>query len=304
MGWQDELYNPKEGTVLGRTFGSWVRILAFYAVYYTFLFCLFYAFTIYWYQGTLPEAGSGTRPYIGTRLDQPGCQVYPLKQLQDYKEGPHPKKISIKMGGDSKLNHYVSSAEYNAELYSHLQAKVGQFDCKTQQSAQDAKGKQSNCQVPDGPTKQQIDNQMQAHKPMVSFEVNRIIGWKPINNHPIRFTCTAFNVKEGVEAADKADWKFESALVESTIPSYYYPFLGQSEDEAVKKEYGYTKPYVAFYISYKNGKAWTKGEYHNFRCNVIADNISQLSGKKQPTAADADLIKLAVGVVEFGIKFI
>jgi len=86
-------YDSKNGTILGRNCASWTKILAFYAVYYTFLGFLFYG-TIKVYPTTQGQyvdvAGEKQligKPYIFTRTDQPGMDVWPHQAVQGNDDG-------------------------------------------------------------------------------------------------------------------------------------------------------------------------------------------------------------------------
>ena len=88
------IFNPKEGTFLGRTAGSWGRILFFYLIYYSFLGLLFWG-TIELINYRIKNINEGEFPAINTRLDEPGLTVYPhntiigdeLNEQLDYSYG-------------------------------------------------------------------------------------------------------------------------------------------------------------------------------------------------------------------------
>merc|ERR1711997_250844 len=79
----DALYDQKTGLVLGRDGRSWAKILAFYAVYYTFLGFLFYGFTITWYLGSNTTPVGGAPIVRNSRLDQPGAAVHPFTERME-----------------------------------------------------------------------------------------------------------------------------------------------------------------------------------------------------------------------------
>lgn len=66
------VYNPNDGTVLGRGGKSWGRLLVFYTFYYIFLACLFYASITICYNCLDKET-----PYFQTRLENPGVTIQP-----------------------------------------------------------------------------------------------------------------------------------------------------------------------------------------------------------------------------------
>lgn len=66
------VYNPNEGTVLGRGGKSWGRLLVFYTFYYLFLACLFIASITICFNCLDKET-----PYYQTRLESPGVTIQP-----------------------------------------------------------------------------------------------------------------------------------------------------------------------------------------------------------------------------------
>jgi len=81
MGW-DAVYNSEEGTFLGRTAMSWLKILTFYAFYYTFLGFLFYGsvqigMTRITNKDIMGKDRGMDMPVLKTRTDQPGVDAWP-----------------------------------------------------------------------------------------------------------------------------------------------------------------------------------------------------------------------------------
>merc|ERR1712071_116996 len=319
----DELYNPQEGTVLGRTAGSWAKILVFYGVYYSFLFVLFYVFTIVGYQGTLPEAMAGKKPYVNTRTDQPGAAVHPFNELRDFKRGAYPNEVVIDENDD---NNYVNSTNYVNQLEQifaarrKLNERSEAVKCDDTNNAEEA-GSQRLCKLDTIPDIEIIrKNLVDRRKPMVVVDLNKIIGWKPrniANQKPIRaktspnsaikdavfLDCYQWKVKAG-EKAKEQEFVFKFPNGRNFIEPYYFPFVGDKEDNP------YNKPFIAFYVEMKektDGKgAWVPGTQYNFRCEIYADNISRptmVDGKVSREKADQDLVNMAIGVVQFDIQF-
>lgn len=85
MGWES-VYDSEKGTFLGRTALSWVKILGFYAIYYTLLGFLFYGSVKL---GMLRIDNSNilglTRgintPVVRSRTDQPGVDAWPQNMV-------------------------------------------------------------------------------------------------------------------------------------------------------------------------------------------------------------------------------
>merc|ERR1711981_1252739 len=103
MGLSDALFDDN-GNFLGRTLQSWAKILGFYAVYYSFLAVLFYAFTVTYYleSRVLSTFPVGGKPAIANpRLDMPGAVVHPFKELMD----------------DGDINRFVMTEKFIQEKY-------------------------------------------------------------------------------------------------------------------------------------------------------------------------------------------
>lgn len=88
----ETFYNAQEGTVLGRTCGSWTKILGFYLIYYTFLGFLFYGSVQVGMLRIESETVSGKtrglgQPVIVTRTDQPGIDAWPQNMLIEDEQG-------------------------------------------------------------------------------------------------------------------------------------------------------------------------------------------------------------------------
>jgi hypothetical protein len=87
MGW-DAVYNSEEGTFLGRTAMSWLKILTFYAFYYTFLGFLFYGsvqigMTRITNKDIMGKDRGMDMPVLKTRTDQPGVDAWPQNADRD-----------------------------------------------------------------------------------------------------------------------------------------------------------------------------------------------------------------------------
>jgi len=104
----ETFYNAQEGTVLGRTCGSWTKILGFYLVYYTFLGFLFYgSVQVGMLRIDSAELYGKTRglgkPVIKTRTDQPGVDAWPQNMLIEDTQGlEFPLQQFEKKYGDKK----------------------------------------------------------------------------------------------------------------------------------------------------------------------------------------------------------
>lgn len=115
----ETFYNAQEGTVLGRTCGSWTKILGFYLVYYTFLGFLFYGSVQVGMlridsQEILGKTRGVGKPVINTRTDQPGVDAWPQNMLIEDTQGlEFPLDEFKKTYGDKKDQYptYVQKLE-------------------------------------------------------------------------------------------------------------------------------------------------------------------------------------------------
>jgi len=115
----EAVYDANAGTFLGRTAGSWFKILGFYAIYYTLLGFLFYASVLI---GMIRNEnmelfgrtrGIGTPP-TRTRTDQPGVDAWPQQMVIDDNQGQEFELATYeKKYGDSKNDYpiYVKKVE-------------------------------------------------------------------------------------------------------------------------------------------------------------------------------------------------
>jgi len=317
----DALYDQKTGLVLGRDGKSWARILAFYAVYYTFLGFLFYGFTITWYLGSHTTPVGGAPIVRNSRLDQPGAAVHPFtERMEDGavnklvfgngKEGT----ITPQAYCDSLAEFYESKAELNEEATDcSILGNAKGSTCQVSTALKladnaDFNGRDLNSAI--------CESYLKESKPMFAIDVNKIVNWTP-SAEGIGFDCYEYDTKSG-EKLEEQNFEFVWTSASDRIAAYYYPFAGVSSRQLVKLPIDartserdsescdtdecsvnvpYNKPFVGGYV---------KGEFNSiagnmFRCDVINAKINRFAGLSQE--AQADLRKLGIGFVEFGFKF-
>jgi len=88
----EAVYDANAGTFLGRTAGSWFKILGFYAIYYTLLGFLFYGSVLLGMvripnQDILGKTRGVGSPVIRTRTDQPGVDAWPQQMVIEDNQG-------------------------------------------------------------------------------------------------------------------------------------------------------------------------------------------------------------------------
>merc|ERR1739848_352316 len=292
----DTIYDQKTGLVLGRDGKSWAKILAFYAVYYTFLGFLFYGFTITWYQGSRTTPVGGAPIVANSRLDQPGAAVHPFKERM---EDGAKNKLVIGSGKEA-----ISADAYCTTLAEFYQAKAelngkGAVDCSSAEFSpavgtcevstalklegnEDANGKPFNSAT--------CVSYMNDNKPMFAIDINKIVNWTP-SAEGIGLDCYEYDAAEGTKLKEQ-NFEFIWTTESNRIPAYYYPFSGVSSAQLVKlpidartKERDsescdtdlcannkpYNKPFVGGYVQ---GINQTKITDNMFRCDVLNSKIN------------------------------
>jgi len=278
------LYDSENGTLLGRTAGSWARILGFYAVYYSFLACLFYGFLAFYKSNLPPTDRDG--PVIKSRLDQPGAGVWPHNDFRDDRD-------------NLEFNLKANEAEYVEYSKAFAQNYV---DSSTF----------TNDNLPvvynPGNVIQDIDFAAQAQKgePVVFIALNKIIGWYPINRNSypenlpansfvkdsVYFDC--YNVKDNEIVNDFKVVPYEGT--EIFIESKWFNF-----NPAITSPASYKKPFVAMKVV-SNGGDLKDGQNHQFKCRILADNI-QGAPMDDWFNEQNDQAKVKVGSVTFGFSY-
>lgn len=316
--WQEEIYDSDAGTVFGRDKSSWAKILLFYAVYYSFLFCLFYAFTFKWYEGKQPEPWTGKRPTVGTRLDQPGGSIQPINNFTDGRVSARPLQLTLKTTkakGSVTYEHYSEVLNAYFDEKDRLNEKANAKDCGAVNSTYTANkfANQQTCKTYERPkTAPEVVADVREKKPIIALELNKIIDWYPRHRgigaisddlkspeyeNGVYIDCYQWNAKKA--ELKKDDTVKIEYLTPRVLKQSMFPFLGRKVDEP--HDYEYNKPYVAVQIS--RSKSWGD-EFADFRCDFIADNLSkQSSFAKEYDSAAKKLVDLFVGTVEFGFKF-
>jgi len=341
-GFQDFLYNPEDGTVMGRNFNSWAKILTFYAIYYSGLFVLFYVFTIQYYSNSVPTVSEGNAPFVKTRTDQPGAHVYPFERTT--RDSARWSQVTLTDKEAAKVTSYAQYEEYlNDYFQKKRDANKEAVVCETAAADWDDKakkwGKQKKCQVMAPPTNIQVKAAMAAKHPFVALELNKIIGWQPKNRfnvpdkvpiaiealtknqNAVYVTCVQYDSKNG-KVAEKPTGtvKFWNKLTKKAdldfgvIQAGFFPFSGNT---ATNQDPGscpagssgcgdsvYNKPYVVAQVA-PIGDKWAQPEesdFAEFRCEFWADNLDRPSQLKDKDVAKEAAYR-AIGVADFGFHF-
>jgi len=315
-----EVLWDEDGNFLGRDFKSWAKILGFYAVYYSFLGCLFYGFTITYYleSKVLTASPVGGKPAVANpRLDMPGAVVHPFKEMSEARGDVN----RMSMDADT-IEDYCGKLGAFFEGKKTLNENAKAADC----SEDGSNTSNAVCKVNTGDLSvTKCAKHMAKKQPMFTIDINKIIGWSP-NNVGIHFNCYEYN-KETALKLEKQEYEIKFEEVASSIPSHFFPYNGVSKDQLIRLPIGqqkhgnkdqsepcetdqcvnnlpFNKPFVAGIIQKSESEGLDDKE-HMFRCDILSDKITQqqYSKKEADVARDKELRGLGLGFVEFGFQF-
>jgi len=180
-----EFYNAEKGTVLGRNLTSWLKILAFYVCYFTFLAGLFTA-SVQMMEKQLP----GDKPMRQTRLNVPGIHYFPAFDMKD----PDQKsRLSDNEGISFAYNDGEVTGDNGYDYYVNATQKV--MDTYTNSSdAPDHKDFNLETLGPCSPMKSGYQYGWDQGQPCIYFRINRVIDWEPVGlfepEHDSNFNLT------------------------------------------------------------------------------------------------------------------
>lgn len=155
-------YDSEEGTVFGRTFESWVKIIFFYTVYYSCLAAFAYYFlgTYQTQMITLPDASETARPRTQNRVATPGLATYPMLE-----------KITL----DANRQNAV---EYMDDVNDYLMSYANDSSSKSDVSPAKL-GKCSPVCVSADCEETPLLESYQNGEPCIIYSLNKVIGWRP-----------------------------------------------------------------------------------------------------------------------------
>ena len=316
-----------QGTFLGRTTASWVKIMGFYVVYYTFLAGLIY-FSVTSYADKLVQPGSNKAPKIVTRVDMPGSSVEPFNTIDSAIDGDGMIKLSFKDDSAKGNKAYLDAFD----AFSKTIVTENTINCLGQ-SAEVKTPADGPCAVSNGKFLNEtvirnLPQDLKDGQPTVAVMLNKVIGWTPINgygldNYPGRFfqnsvqiQCAETLLTGEIVAADQSNFKVDLIGNELSLLSGYYPYQGGDKNAVKSKNVAYIKPFVLAQIKLKEGvekkEAWktADGAFKYFRCQFFAENIDKPKvGKEFNEGTPAvkswstDLTALKIGFVEFGFSY-
>jgi len=174
------VYNPSEGTVLGRGGKSWGRLVVFYTFYYAFLALLLWASLTICYNCLDHE-----KPYFQTRLENPGVTIQPKL----YSKISLEKDIHYSVSDPSSYEKYTGQLTdflepYNASLQTSDEEWM---DCDNMLArdydsewSEDHPDKVCRISTEDLGACGKGDYGYGEGKPCVLVKLNRVIDWTPV----------------------------------------------------------------------------------------------------------------------------
>ncbi|PNF41571.1 Sodium/potassium-transporting ATPase subunit beta-2 [Cryptotermes secundus] len=277
------LYNPKTGAVLGRTAGSWLKIIIFYLTFYFFL-AAFFALAMWMFMQTIND--DGPKYYLDDSIigTSPGLGFRPLSM-------EHEGSTLIWYNASSKNNHknWTMNLDTFLEGYKNQTNNSDVVRCDYGNKP----GHNEVCNVPVDnwdPCTSENDFDFVNSRPCVFIKLNKILKWEPeyyksvkdlpsqmpkdlrehierMAKNSTKFLNTVWVSCEGQYPADKEFIGTVEYIPDQGFPGYYYPFLGTKT---------YLSPLVA--VHFKNisrnvlvsveCKAWAHNIVHDRRDRI------------------------------------
>lgn len=262
------LYNSETGACLGRTPGSWAKLITFYLIYYSLL-AGFFAICIAVFFTTLDKDRPRQTGYDSLVKGNPGMGFRPMPDVDS-------TLIRFEQGKPSSYKMYTDHIQAFLEQYEN-EAQEGEDFIDCDNLKEDDRDLKKVCRfkvdkLGDECTWQK-DYGYDEGTPCVLLKLNKVYNWRPeeypngtipegmpeggeLNPGHITITC------EGENPGDKENMGPVEFYPPEGLPIQYYPYLNQR---------GYRQPIVfAKFARPKEGvvmqiwcKAWASNIYHH-----------------------------------------
>jgi len=311
--------NEGKSSFLGRDASSWLRIIGFYIVYYSFLAILI-LFFIQVYESYLPKPG-GNSPKIVTRIDQPGASAMPFHGIESSIDGDNSVLEISTSGNDTNSKLYVTQMKEFLKKYNNKHTD----ECIKPEDVTKKTCTVANAQLL---TPKMVAEGIQNHKPIFTISLNKVYDWTPLNRNldnidkysehmefkknSVYFRCYESELNGAEIAKSKFTVKY---LGEKGLKSTYFPYKA-NDKKTGNETVIYQKPFIIGQIvplGKNPADAWkleSKQKNKFFRCVVDADNIESpkvgddFTNHPEDRGWSNDLTKLRIGYAQFGIKYI
>lgn len=279
-GFKHFLWNSETSELLGRTGGSWAKILLFYVIFYAALAGFFAAIFAVFYQ-TLDESKPKWQLDNGLIGSNPGLGFRPMPPESNVES----TLVWFESANEKNIEYWITALDEFLEVYKKedKEAEKNRMDCNAQNHPKDGKV----CRVDVSPSNFGActkENQYGYNKasPCVFLKLNKIYGWNPEffnktstlpenmpqdlqdqiagiseddkNHEMIWVSC------EGENPADIENLGPINYIPKRGFPGYYFPFMNQK---------GYQPPVLA--INFERPKT---GVLINIECKAWARNIA------------------------------
>lgn len=279
------LYNSENGTVMGRTGMSWLKIGVFYLIFYLFLAGWFAVMMTIFYQTLDVEVSPTYTPGDGSSiLRHPALGFRPLPR----RENVESTLIWYKSRNPDDVNYWVKELNDFIRQYEGTQAKSGQnvIDCSPDRYPNEDEVCKFDDQLLGSKCQKNEKWGYELNTPCVILKLNRMINWRPdvytsVDELPaempqdLKYHISNETVKNG-GVVPKMVWiscKGENPADEEYIgpleytpyqgfQDYYFPFRNTPGYLApiVAVEFTRPEPYVLINIECK---AWAKNIVHD-----------------------------------------
>ncbi|XP_078389954.1 sodium/potassium-transporting ATPase subunit beta-2-like [Cetorhinus maximus] len=251
--WREFLWNPRTQEFLGRTGSSWVLILLFYVVFYTFLTGLF-SLTMWVMLQTVNEY----TPKYQDRITNPGLMIRP--KTESLFVGFNVIQEATWQSYVNALNAYLDSYNDSVQVSTNDQCKPGKY--YLQEDSGDVRNTpKRSCQFNRtmlGPCSG-IEDKTYGYsegKPCIFIKMNKIIGFLPGEGKTPYVSC------EGKVRDTNNVRELQYFPPNGTLDLMYFPYYGK------KAHVNYTQPLVA--VKFVN---ITRNIDVNIECKVYGSNV-------------------------------
>lgn len=278
-GFKQFLWNGETSECLGRTGGSWAKILLFYIIFYAALAGFFAAMLAVFYQ-TLDPSKPKWMLDNGLIGSNPGLGFRPMPEESNVES----TLVWFEAANEDNTKHWISALDEFLAPYAKPD-KHKREKCTPESGTKEGKV----CEVDvSAESFQQCTSDKQygysSASPCVFLKLNKIYDWEPVfyntsndlpENMPedLRDHIAKFDGKdkrgnmiwiscEGENPADIENLGHINYIPDRGFPGYYYPFTNQKGYQAPVLAINFERPKTGVLINIEC-KAWARNIYHD-----------------------------------------
>ncbi|XP_055340206.1 sodium/potassium-transporting ATPase subunit beta-2-like [Paramacrobiotus metropolitanus] len=241
---QTFLYNPKDGTVMGRTGWEWLQVIAFYLAFYGFL-AAFFAAALHLFMMTLDPRQPRWQRDSGQIGTTPGMGFRPRP--------PDPESQLLWINSTAKQM-YIDQLKTFLAPYTNQATNNGPLlDCSPMSLTPNTTVTQPDDTHSDyvckfdmsllGACAEKYDFGYNTNQPCVLLKINKIYGWFPNVMTPVPSEVTAFQQSiqlisppdsQSIPVTCAGETELDSALLgplamyPASLPQSFFPYQGQA----------------------------------------------------------------------------